>query len=92
MALIKIKNIFDIIIELIVKIIIPAKKINGKRMKKIKLNSGKNCQKYQNHSSAGWALSVIIAKYIIRYLFFANVFVVLGPSLIEDGIEILNSL
>ena len=60
--LIKIKNILATIIELIIKIIIPTKKTNGKRMKKIKLNSGKNCQKYQNQIITGCELNVIIIK------------------------------
>ncbi|MFX1444025.1 MAG: hypothetical protein ACFFHV_11465 [Promethearchaeota archaeon] len=53
--------------------------------------SGNNCQKYQNHINEGSELMVIMRKYMIKYLFFTNVLVVLGPSRIDAGIEILIS-
>ena len=55
-------------------------------------SSGKYCQKYQNQRIDGWALNIIIKIYRIRYFFLARAFVVLGPTLREDGIEILKSL
>jgi len=56
------RKIFATVIELKFRIITPMKKANGKRMKKIILKSGKNCQKYQNQIITGWALKVIIKK------------------------------
>ena len=68
------------------------KKKSGKNKKKSKFSEGNNVQKYQSHIIVGCALKVMMMKYNIKYLFFAYTFVVLGPSLTEDGMEILVSL